>query len=150
MIGSLLLHQPDFLFSVTPYVTIFARMSPQQKGDVIRATKARGIYCLMCGDGTNDVAALKQSHVGVSIMSNVEIEDYIANREAQYNALENKSSTEDSNEQFDLFVSQMKSPALQVAKGKISQIDYLQNNWGTKSTCAACSFSTETGKEACD
>ena len=123
-------------------------MSPQQKGDVIRATKTRGIYCLMCGDGTNDVAALKQSHVGVSIMSNVEIEDYIANREAQYNALENKSSDEVSNEEFDLFVSQIKSPALQVTRWGFSQIDHLQNNRRTKSTDAACSFSTEAGEEA--
>ena len=39
-------------------------MSPQQKGDVIRVTKENGEFCLMCGDGTNDVAALKQAHCG--------------------------------------------------------------------------------------
>ena len=55
-IGTPLLHHPAIL--------AFARMSPQQKGDVIRVTKENGEFCLMCGDGTNDVAALKQAHCG--------------------------------------------------------------------------------------
>ena len=81
--GTLLLHREDILEMIIPYVTIFARMSPQQKGNVIRYTKQHGDYCLMCGDGTNDVAALKQAHVGVSIMSNVELEDKLAQAENQ-------------------------------------------------------------------
>ena len=79
--GSLLIHRESILDFLTPYITIFARMSPQQKGDVIRYTKQKGEYCLMCGDGTNDVAALKQAHIGVSIMSNVDLEDKLANAE---------------------------------------------------------------------
>ena len=81
--GSLLIHFESILQTVTPYVTIFARMSPQQKGAIIRYTKEKGEYCLMCGDGTNDVAALKQAHIGVSIMSNVELEDKLAKAEKQ-------------------------------------------------------------------
>jgi singapore isolate B (sub-type 7) whole genome shotgun sequence assembly, scaffold_1 len=63
-IGTPLLHHPAILAFLTPFITVFARMSPQQKGDVIRVTKENGEFCLMCGDGTNDVAALKQAHCG--------------------------------------------------------------------------------------
>ena len=82
--GTPLVHKPSILAEVTPFVTIFARMSPQQKGDVVRVTKEKGEYCLMCGDGTNDVAALKIAHCGVSIMSNVEVEEKMAVAEMQY------------------------------------------------------------------
>lgn len=73
------------LAHVVPYATVFARMSPQQKGFIIRETKAQGTHCLMCGDGTNDVAALKQAHVGVSIMNNSELEDKISRAEELFN-----------------------------------------------------------------
>lgn len=64
IVGTPLVHHPAILAFLTPYITVFARMSPQQKGDVIRVTKENGEFCLMCGDGTNDVAALKQAHCG--------------------------------------------------------------------------------------
>ena len=99
--GSLLIHRESILNFLTPYVTIFARMSPQQKGDVIRYTKQQGEYCLMCGDGTNDVAALKQAHIGVSIMSNVDLEDKLASAEKRLFNEEEEEKTE--------------SPLLQVA-----------------------------------
>lgn len=94
--GSSLIHRDDVLEIVTPYVTIFARMSPQQKGDVIRYTKQKGEYCLMCGDGTNDVAALKQAHIGVSIMSNVDLEDKIASAEKRLLSNEDEEEEKES------------------------------------------------------
>lgn len=91
--GSLLTQRPALLAALAPHAAIFARMSPQQKGDVLRACKKTGDFCLMCGDGTNDVAALKQAHCGgravprlssgVSILSNVALEEKLAAEEAK-------------------------------------------------------------------
>ncbi|KAI9916849.1 hypothetical protein PsorP6_018130 [Peronosclerospora sorghi] len=49
--------------------TVFARMSPQQKEHLIMAMNRRGFTTSMCGDGTNDVGALKQAHIGISIVN---------------------------------------------------------------------------------
>lgn len=51
------------------YIRVFARMSPDQKENIITSLKECGLYTMMCGDGTNDVGALKQSHVGVALLS---------------------------------------------------------------------------------
>jgi cation-transporting ATPase 13A1 len=43
-------------------------MSPQAKALVLLTLREIGERTLMCGDGTNDVAALKQAHVGVGLV----------------------------------------------------------------------------------
>ena len=44
-------------------------MSPDQKELILRVLRAAGWTTLMCGDGTNDVGALKTAHVGVALLS---------------------------------------------------------------------------------
>lgn len=51
-------------------VCIFARLSPSQKEQIIQAVrKSENAYALMCGDGGNDVGALKESDVGLALLS---------------------------------------------------------------------------------
>jgi cation-transporting ATPase 13A1 len=54
---------------VLAYFRIFARMSPDAKETVIECLHSVGILCLMCGDGANDVGALKGADVGVALLS---------------------------------------------------------------------------------
>lgn len=60
--------QIEVLLPLLPYIGVYARMSPQQKELILMALNAFGYITLMCGDGTNDVGALKAAHVGVSLL----------------------------------------------------------------------------------
>ncbi|XP_070560525.1 polyamine-transporting ATPase 13A3-like isoform X2 [Ptychodera flava] len=60
-------HFPDLIPKIAVRGTVFARMSPDQKAQLIEALQKLEYYVGMCGDGANDCGALKTAHAGISL-----------------------------------------------------------------------------------
>ncbi|KAM7098536.1 polyamine-transporting ATPase 13A2 isoform 4-T4 [Molossus nigricans] len=65
--GVLVQHFPKLLPKVLVQGTVFARMAPEQKTELVCELQKLQ-YCVgMCGDGANDCGALKAADVGISL-----------------------------------------------------------------------------------
>lgn len=62
-------HDKKILKTIYRNSWVYARVSPKQKEEILMGLKSLGYYTLMAGDGTNDVGALKQAHIGVALLN---------------------------------------------------------------------------------
>ncbi|KAK0175752.1 hypothetical protein PV327_009479 [Microctonus hyperodae] len=60
-------HYPELLPQITTRGAIFARMSPDDKQQLVQELQSLGYYVAMVGDGANDCGALKAAHTGISL-----------------------------------------------------------------------------------
>lgn len=57
------------LAQVAEEVTIFGRITPEQKARLVQALRGHNHYVAMIGDGVNDVLSLKQANLGIAMYS---------------------------------------------------------------------------------
>ena len=57
----------DKLENILKKVKVFARVSPKQKLNIVKAVKAQGYITAVTGDGVNDAPAIKAADIGISM-----------------------------------------------------------------------------------
>lgn len=67
--GGTLPEDESALADITETHTVFGRIGPQQKKAMVAALQARGHTVAMLGDGVNDVLAIKQADLGLTVGS---------------------------------------------------------------------------------
>ncbi|MEQ2243969.1 hypothetical protein ILYODFUR_012327, partial [Ilyodon furcidens] len=60
-------HFPQLIQKLALRSTVFARMSPDQKTQLVEILQGIDYIVGMCGDGANDCGALKRAHSGISL-----------------------------------------------------------------------------------
>ncbi|MCF0228361.1 MAG: HAD-IC family P-type ATPase [Parasporobacterium sp.] len=76
--ASILKDEADIEAAVDKY-TVFGRVTPHQKCDIVKALKKKGHTVAMTGDGANDVLALRESDCSIAMQSGTDAARNAAN-----------------------------------------------------------------------
>jgi magnesium-transporting ATPase (P-type) len=76
--GSDLPEDAEGLAAAAQANTVFCRIKPEQKRDLVGALAASGRYAAMIGDGVNDVPALKRARMAVAMGSGAQVTKGVA------------------------------------------------------------------------
>lgn len=63
----------DALAEAIPHITIFARVSPEQKSRIVKIARRNGADIGFLGDGVNDALALHAADVGISVQTATDV-----------------------------------------------------------------------------